>query len=138
MEPLVSIITPCYNSAGFIAPTINSVLDQTYKNWELIVIDDKSTDDTCAVVDGFCAKNNQVRLIKIEKNGGVSNARNIGLAEAKGKYIAFLDSDDVWLKDKLLDQVAFMEKDNLPMSFCAYNKIDEAGNIISKKNWRAV
>lgn len=133
MKPLVSIITPCYNSASFITPTIQSVIAQTYPNWELIIIDDQSADDTCAVVENFTSKHSNIRLIKLEKNRGVAHARNVGLAAAQGKYIAFLDSDDIWLKDKLSHQVAYMEKDNLPISFCAYNKINEAGDIISKK-----
>lgn len=133
MNPLVTIITPCYNSADFVPFTINSVLEQSYTNWELIVIDDKSSDDTCAVIDAYTQQHNNIKLIKLEKNGGVANARNVGLAEAKGKYIAFLDSDDIWLKDKLAKQVAYMEQRNLPMTFCAYHRIDEAGAVISGK-----
>lgn len=133
MEPLVSIITPCYNSADFVTLTINSVLAQTYTNWELIVIDDKSKDNTCKIVETYTEKHPNIKLIKLEKNGGVANARNVGLAEAKGKYIAFLDSDDIWLKEKLAKQVTYMEEQALPMTFCAYNRIDEAGAIISRK-----
>lgn len=133
MAPLVTIITPCYNSAAFITATLNSVVEQTYRNWELLVIDDKSTDDTCTIVEAFAKQHPNIRLIKLAQNGGVANARNIGLDEAKGKYIAFLDSDDIWMKDKLAQQVAYMEQKSLPMSFCAYHRIDEAGNIISQK-----
>ncbi|MGE6220060.1 glycosyltransferase family 2 protein [Nubsella zeaxanthinifaciens] len=133
MEPLVTIITPCYNSADFVALTINSVLEQSYTNWELIVIDDKSKDNTTAVIETYAQQHNNIKLIKLEQNGGVANARNVGLAEAKGKYIAFLDSDDIWLKDKLAKQVAYMEEKNLPMTFCAYQRIDEAGTVISGK-----
>lgn len=133
MEPLVTIITPCYNSADFVALTINSVLEQSYTNWELIVIDDKSKDNTTAVIETYAQQHNNIKLIKLEQNGGVANARNVGLAEAKGKYIAFLDSDDIWLKDKLAKQVAYMEEKNLPMTFCAYQRIDEAGAVISGK-----
>ena len=132
MEPLISIITPSYNSAGFITPTINSVIDQSYENWELIIIDDKSKDDTGKLVEEFAQQNSKITLIRLDQNGGVANARNVGLAAAKGKYIAFLDSDDVWLKDKLAHQVAFMEEKSLPMSFCSYNKINEEGEIISR------
>lgn len=132
MDPLVSIITPCYNSADFIAHTINSVIDQSYKNWELIVVDDQSKDDTCNIVEEFVKQDTRIRLIRLEKNGGVADARNIGLSAVKGKYIAFLDSDDVWLKNKLTRQVIYMEEKNLPMSFCAYNRINEEGKIISK------
>lgn len=133
MEPLVSIITPCYNSADFITDTISSVIEQTYQNWELIVIDDQSKDHTCEVIEGFIQQHSNIKLIKLEQNAGVANARNVGLANASGKYIAFLDSDDIWLKDKLAKQVAYMEEKSLPMTFCAYHRIDEAGKIISKK-----
>lgn len=133
LEPLVTIITPCYNSADFIKHTINSVLGQSYQNWELLVIDDKSKDDTCKIIEEFAQQHNNIRLIKLEQNGGVSNARNIGLEQAKGKYIAFLDSDDIWQEDKLARQVAYMEEKSLPMTFCAYNRIDEEGKIISRK-----
>ncbi len=133
MEPLVTIITPCYNSADFIGPTINSVLDQTYTNWELIIIDDKSKDNSCHVIEEYTKQHSKIRLIKLEQNGGVSNARNVGLEEAKGKYIAFLDSDDIWLKEKLAKQVAYMEEQSLPMTFYAYNRINESGEVISRK-----
>lgn len=133
MNPLVTIITPCYNSADFVKLTINSVLEQTYTNWELIVIDDKSKDDTCKVIEAYTREHSNIRLIKLEQNGGVANARNVGLEDAKGKYIAFLDSDDIWLKEKLAKQVAYMEEQALPMTFCAYNRINEAGAVISKK-----
>lgn len=133
MEPLVTIITPCYNSADFIRLTIDSVLEQTYSSWELIVIDDKSKDDTCNIIEEYAAQHSNIRLIKLEQNGGVANARNVGLKEAKGKYVAFLDSDDIWLKEKLAKQVSYMEEKSLPMTFCAYHRIDEAGKIISSK-----
>lgn len=109
------------------------MLEQSYTNWELIVIDDKSKDNTCAVIETYAQQHGNIKLIKLEQNGGVANARNVGLAEAKGKYIAFLDSDDIWLKDKLAKQVAYMEQRNLPMTFCAYHRIDEAGAVISGK-----
>lgn len=131
MEPLVSIVTPCYNSAAFITETLNAVLAQSYTNWELIVVDDRSGDDTCRIVETFASRHDGIRLIALKENGGVSNARNIGLAEAKGKYIAFLDSDDIWLKDKLSRQVNYMEKELLPLTFCAYKRINEQGKVIS-------
>lgn len=99
----------------------------------MIIVDDKSKDETCKVVEEFVQKDERIRLIKLEKNAGVSNARNTGLAAAKGKYIAFLDSDDVWLPAKLSHQVAFMEDNGYQLSFTAYNKIDEAGKVVSKK-----
>ncbi len=133
MDPLVSIITPCYNSADFIVPTIQSVLDQSYQNWELMVIDDCSKDDTCQIVEGFAQRYSNIKLVKLPQNRGVANARNIGLEHTRGKYVAFLDSDDIWLKDKLALQVTYMEDKNLAMTFCAYHRIDEEGKIISAK-----
>ncbi|MCJ0741622.1 glycosyltransferase family 2 protein [Pedobacter montanisoli] len=132
-QPLVSIITPCYNSADFITATLNSVLEQSYQNWELIVIDDQSKDNTCELVEAFSKQQPKIRLIKLEKNGGVANARNVGLEAANGKYIAFLDSDDIWLGEKLTNQVTYMEEKSLLMSFFAYHRINEEGEIISGK-----
>lgn len=131
LEPLVSIVTPCYNSAAFITETLDAVVAQNYTNWELIVVDDRSADETCRIVEAFASRHPRIRLVALKENGGVSNARNIGLAAAKGKYIAFLDSDDIWLEDKLSRQVSYMEKELLPLTFCAYNRIDEQGKIIS-------
>ncbi|MFW0718249.1 glycosyltransferase family 2 protein [Pedobacter sp. N23S346] len=131
MEPLVSIIVPCHNSAKFITETLNSVVAQDYKSWELIIIDDQSKDDTCAIVEVFASKYSNIQFIPLPGNKGVSNARNLGMTKAKGKYIAFLDSDDIWLENKLSRQVAYMEDKMLPMTFCAYNRINEDGAIIS-------
>ncbi|NTE00618.1 glycosyltransferase family 2 protein [Agrobacterium tumefaciens] len=131
MEPLVSIIVPCYNSAKFIRATLNSIVAQDYKSWELIIIDDQSNDDTCTIVAEFASKYSNIQFISLPENKGVSNARNIGMTKAKGKYIAFLDSDDIWLENKLSRQVAYMEDKMLSMTFCAYNRINEDGAIIS-------
>lgn len=95
------------------------------------MIDDKSKDDTCKLVEEFMHQYPNISLIKLEENGGVANARNIGLTAAKGKYIAFLDSDDIWLSEKLTQQVTYMEEKSLPMTFCAYRRINEEGAIIS-------
>ncbi|MBF0554870.1 MAG: glycosyltransferase [Nitrospirae bacterium] len=104
--PLVSIIMPTYNYAGLIGESINSVLAQTYRNWELIVIDNYSSDNTEEIVRGFgCA---QIRYIKFKNNGIIAASRNVGLREARGDYIAFLDSDDLWLADKLQKQVSYL------------------------------
>ncbi|TCC93953.1 glycosyltransferase family 2 protein [Pedobacter frigiditerrae] len=131
MKPLVSIITPCYNSADFIVETINSVISQTYENWEMIIVDDNSSDNSRELVEELIKENHKIQLISLKENGRVSNARNVGLAAAKGKYIAFLDSDDIWLKDKLSLQVSIMEEKSLVLTFGAYKRIDEAGEIIS-------
>ena len=124
MNELVSIITPSYNTAKFISETITSVLAQTYTNWELIIVDDCSTDDTDAVVRPYLA-DDRIRYIKNEKNSGAAVSRNRALREAKGKWIAFLDSDDLWLPEKLEKQIAFMEKNNCRFSYTNYIEIDE-------------
>lgn len=123
MNELVSIIMPSYNTARFIPETIRSVLDQTYTNWELIIVDDCSTDDTDAVVAQF--QDPRIRYLKNETNSGAAVSRNYALREAKGRWIAFLDSDDLWLPEKLEKQIAFMERNGCAMSYTNYEEIDE-------------
>ena len=124
MDELVSIIMPSYNTAKFISETIDSVLTQTYTNWELIIVDDCSTDNTDEVVKSFLS-DDRIKYIKNEKNSGAAFSRNRALCEAKGKWIAFLDSDDVWLPEKLEKQIAFMEKNDYHFSYTNYIEIDE-------------
>ena len=124
MNDLVSIIMPSYNTAKFISETIESVLAQTYTDWELIIVDDCSTDNTDEVVESFLP-DNRIKYIKNEKNSGAAFSRNRALCEAKGKWIAFLDSDDVWLPEKLEKQIAFMEKNDYHFSYTNYIEIDE-------------
>lgn len=124
-DNLVSIIMPAYNSACFISDSIKSVINQTYSNWELLVIDDCSHDNTIEVVKSF--NDERVVLIESEKNGGGAIARNKGLAKAKGKWIAFLDSDDIWYNTKLEKQLNFMITNNYNFSYTDYEKIDEDG-----------
>ena len=124
MNELVSVIMPSYNTAKFISETIESVLAQTYPNWELIIADDCSTDDTDAVVRPYLA-DGRIRYMKNEKNSGAAVSRNRALREAKGKWIAFLDSDDLWLPEKLEKQIAFMEQNNCRFSYTNYIEIDE-------------
>ena len=128
MNDLVSIITPSYNTARFVAETINCVLAQTYTNWEMIIVDDCSTDDTDAVVSGF--SDPRIRYLKNEKNSGAAVSRNRALREAKGKWIAFLDSDDLWEPDKLEKQIAFMERGGYHFSYTNYTEIDDDGNSL--------
>lgn len=124
MNDLVSIIMPSYNTAKFISETIESVLAQTYTDWELIIVDDCSTDNTDEVVKSFLS-DDRIKYIKNEKNSGAAFSRNRALCEAKGKWIAFLDSDDVWLPEKLEKQIAFMEKNDYHFSYTNYIEIDE-------------
>ena len=123
MKELVSIIMPSYNTARFIEETVQSVLCQTYTNWELIIVDDCSTDNTDEVVSKF--DDNRIKYIKNEKNSGAAVSRNRALREAKGKWIAFLDSDDIWLPEKLELQIEFMKKNNYYFSYTGYCEIDE-------------
>lgn len=123
MGDLVSIIMPSYNTAKFISETIESVLAQTYTNWELIIVDDCSSDDTDAVVEKYCDQ--RIRYLKNEKNSGAAVSRNNALREAKGRWIAFLDSDDLWMPEKLEKQIAFMEKNGYAFSYTNYYEIDE-------------
>lgn len=124
MDELVSIIMPSYNTANYIAASIQSVLDQTYPNWELLLVDDCSTDDTDAVVAPFLS-DARIRYLKNEQNSGAAISRNRALREAKGRWIAFLDSDDLWEPQKLEKQLTFMQEHDYHFSYTNYIEIDE-------------
>jgi len=124
---LVSIICPLYNSEKYIEETILSVLAQTYKNWEMIIVDDCSIDGGATVVEKYSNKDNRVKLVKLEQNSGPATARNTGLNRAKGRFIAFVDSDDVWDKNKLEIQMDFMLKKKISFSFTSYRLMDSEG-----------
>ena len=126
-DNLVSIIIPLYNSEKFIKDTINSVLFQTYTNWEVIIVDDCSTDNSVEIILKIIDNNSNIRLIKLENNVGSAQSRNTALELANGRFITFLDSDDIWHSDKLEKQVAFMLKRKVPISFTSYELIDENG-----------
>lgn len=126
---LVSVIMPSYNTAKYIAESIESVINQTYPYWELIIVDDCSTDDTDSVVANYLS-DTRIRYLKNEKNSGAAISRNYALREAKGKWIAFLDSDDVWLPEKLEKQIAFMLEKNCSFSYTNYEEIDEASEAL--------
>ena len=126
MDELVSIIMPSYNTANYIAASIQSVLDQTYPNWELIIVDDCSTDDTDAVVAPFLT-DARIRYLKNEQNSGAAISRNRALREAKGRWVAFLDSDDLWYPTKLEAQLKFMQSHGYHFSYTKYEELNEAG-----------
>lgn len=128
-EPLVSIITPLYNSEKFIAETIESVLAQTYENWEMIIVNDCSKDNGAKIVEEYIKKDKRIKLFNNEKNMGVSFTRNRALDLSQGKYIAFLDSDDLWHKEKLKKQISFMENNNLSLTYTSYTKMNEDGSL---------
>ena len=129
---LVSIITPVYNSEKFLEDTIKSIENQTYTNWEWILIDDCSTDKSVEVIKKYANKNPKIRLIKLKENSGAAIARNTGIDNAKGKYIAFLDSDDLWKKEKLEKQIKFMQKNNYEFTYTGYEFADEKGKPTGK------
>ena len=133
MCELVSIIMPSYNTGRFIKETIESVLAQSYSAWELIIVDDCSTDDTDDVVNQYLV-DERIRYIKNDTNCGAAVSRNRALREAKGKWIAFLDSDDLWEPDKLQKQILFMKNNGYHFSYTNYVEIDEE----SKENGKSV
>ena len=130
MSGLVSIIMPSYNTAKYIGYSIRSVLAQTYTDWELIIVDDASTDNTDEVVEDIkrhCERQVSIHYVKNARNCGAAVSRNRALKMAKGKWIAFLDSDDLWAPEKLEKQIDFMEKNGYAFSYTRYVEIDEMG-----------
>jgi teichuronic acid biosynthesis glycosyltransferase TuaG len=128
-KPMVSVITPVHNSRDFVGEAIRSVQAQTLIDWEMIVVDDCSTDDSVEIVERSVHEDDRIRLIQLETNSGAAMARNIAIEATQGRYIAFLDSDDLWLPEKLKKQLAFMQANNYPFTYAAYDKIDENGQV---------
>ena len=128
-ETLVSIIVPIYNGAGFIRQTVQMVCAQTYKNWELIIVDDASADETRRVVKDIITSKDEnsdkIHLVVKNRNGGAAKARNTGIQVARGRYIAFLDADDIWLPKKLSDEIIFMNEKKAAFAFTSYEFGDE-------------
>jgi glycosyltransferase involved in cell wall biosynthesis len=129
----VSIITPSYNSEKFIKDTIGSVLSQTYKNWEMIIVDDVSPDNSNEIIEEYCKKDSRIKLIKLAKNSGPAVARNRAIQEAKGRYIAFLDADDLWKSEKLEKQIKFMTDNDLAFTYSSYDLLDEYRELSLKR-----
>lgn len=124
---MISIITPSYNSEKFISQTIESVICQTYQDWEMIIVDDVSTDNSIVVINKYITLDSRIKLIQLNKNAGAAVARNTAIEMALGRYIAFLDSDDLWLPEKLEKHILFMQQTNYPFTFSSYKKISENG-----------
>ena len=127
MNDLVSIIMPSYNTGAYIGNTIDSVLSQTHTDWELIIVDDCSCDNTDAVVASY--HDTRIRYLKNEKNSGAAVSRNRALREAKGKYIAFLDSDDLWEPNKLETQLAYMKEKGYAFTYTDYRIRNNDGSF---------
>lgn len=129
---LVSIIMPAYNCEKLVGTTIESVINQSYRNWELIVVDDCSQDNTYKIIKEYMKKDKRIKLYRLEKNSGPAIARNKAIEKAKGKYLAFLDSDDIWFPDKLQKQLRFMEENKYYFTCTSYTKIDEEDNDLKR------
>lgn len=132
MDNLVSIVVPVYNAGAFIEKTIRMVLAQTYTRWELLLVDDGSSDDSRSKIEAYCKKDDRIRLIAKARNEGAAQARNTGIENAKGRYLAFLDADDIWLPEKLEKELQFMEENNAAFAFTAYEFGDEEGRGTGK------
>lgn len=129
---LVSIVTPVYNSERFISETIESIQSQTYRNWELLLIDDCSKDNSYEIIKNYMKNDDRIKYIKLEKNSGAAVSRNTGIKNAKGRFIAFIDSDDLWEAKKLEIQVKYMLENKLGFSFTSYRYIKEDGTRTNK------
>ena len=133
MDELVSIIVPVYNAEKFIRETIDCVVAQTYSHWELLLVEDGSRDNTVAVIEDYIRNGEKrIRLIRQPENMGAARARNRGLQEALGRYIAYLDADDIWLPEKLEHELAFLEEKNAAFAFTGYEFADENGRGTGK------
>ena len=132
-QALVSVIMPAHNAAGFIAESIRSVQQQTYFNWELLVIDDASRDGTSQIVEQLKAEDPRIKLHILPTNQGAGFSRNIGIKAATGKYISFLDADDLWKPHRLERQLRVMQQENVQVCFSSYELIDEEGNHLQKQ-----
>ncbi|WFU43660.1 glycosyltransferase family 2 protein [Bradyrhizobium sp. CB82] len=130
--PLVSIITPSWNVERFIEETIHSVQAQTFADWELLIADDCSTDKTPELIEATSARDPRVKLIRQEKNGGPALARQASIDHAQGRYLAFLDSDDLWLPNKLERQLAFAREKRAALSYTAFRRIDESNTTTGR------
>lgn len=125
MNELVSIITPTFNSAGFIAETVQSVQNQTYQNWEMIIVDDGSSDDTVAVVNELCRQEQRIKFFPLNVNVGPAKARNTGIENATGRYMTFLDADDIWFSDFIENSIATIQRTGIHFVFSSYRRSNE-------------
>ena len=129
---MVSIITPVYKCEKLIEETIKCVLNQTYKNWEWLLVDDCTPDNSAEIIKKYQEKDNRIKYFKLNENSGAAIARNKALSESKGRFVDYLDADDLWRNNKLEKQVSFMKKNGYAFSCTDYEKIDENGNSLNK------
>lgn len=131
MTPLVTVIMPVYNAERYMEQSIESIIAQTYQKWELLIVDDGSTDSSVQIMQEYCSRDRRIQMILSTGNEGVASARNKGIQAAKGEYIAFLDSDDLWKAEKLEIQIHYMQEHNCGFVYSAYDVIDEK-NVYKK------
>ena len=131
-EPLVSVIMPVYNSERFLEDAIRSVMNQVYMNWELWLIDDNSSDNSRQIISSFTGIDKRIKSIFLATNSGTAITRNTAILKSEGKYIAFLDADDIWLSEKLIQQINFMEMNERSFTFSWYTTMDENGKDLKK------
>lgn len=126
---LVSIVTPSYNCEKYIGETIESIIAQTYPNWELLITDDVSTDKSTEIIRRYIEKDSRIKLLKLQVNSGAGVARNNSIKNAKGRFIAFCDSDDRWYPQKLERQLSFMQEKQCALSFTSYDICNENSEL---------
>lgn len=132
MKDKVTVVTPSWNSEKYIRKTIGSVQNQTYQNWEMIIVDDCSTDRTVELIENIAKDDHRIKVLKQEKNSGAGAARNKAMQNATGRFIAYLDADDIWKSDKLEKQVQFMREKDCGFSCTSYEVINDAGEPLHK------
>lgn len=131
-QPLVSVIMPCYNMASYISDSIKSVISQTYPHWELLIVDDASTDNTVDIIESYSQSDPRIRCAIKKQNSGIADTRNQCIQMAQGQFLAFLDADDIWHPEKLEKQLRFMIEKNVGFSYSTYDWIDEEGKTLNK------
>ena len=131
-QPLVSVIMPCYNMASYVADSIKSVVAQTYPHWELLIVDDASTDKTVSIIESYVQTDSRIRLAIKTQNSGIADTRNQCIQMAQGQFLAFLDADDIWHPEKLEKQLNFMFEKNVGFTYSTYDWIDEEGNTLNR------
>ncbi len=132
VRKLVSVIMPAYNCADYIGESVDSVRRQTYQNWELVIVDDCSSDGTFPLIQSYAREDRRIKAYRLERNSGAAAARNKAVDLAEGSYLAFLDSDDLWKPEKLERQLRFMEEKGSLFSCTAYGKVDGNGNVLDR------
>ncbi len=131
-QPLVSVIMPCYNMEKYVADSIASVQRQTYSNWELLIVDDVSTDETVKIVTKRTETDERIHFVVKPQHSGIADTRNQCIQMAQGRFLAFLDADDIWHPEKLETQVRFMLENHVGFTYSTYDWIDEEGNTLNK------